>query len=481
MSSGDRSYFLNRFSSALHEGVGAVFVGAGVSKAANYPTWAELLAEIGDELGVASNDTQDLAALAQWHITKTGSANRVLDVIKREIGKDLPVPPSVEVLARLPVRHIWTTNYDRLVERAFDAIRRPIDVVSGAGDLPARPKPGAARLYKMHGSIDRLDDIVISTEHYELYRSKRGAFLPLLQAHMTSKSVLFIGLSLTDPNIRHVLSLVRESFADLKPEHFAIVKAPDRKDGDSDEAFKARKAQHAYWAKDLDRYGLRTIEVDTYDDIPVLLAELERRVAQKRVWVSGSWPIDSADATSADLHDLAENIGRLVGTSGRDLVSGSGLLVGSAAIAGFIEALRTDGGWDLDRRLIVRPFPQPVGDAEPDREQWAGLRADMARYAGVVVFLGGAKMEKDGPVDADGVLQEFEAAKAAGAFLLPIGAFGGAALTISQGLLGSELPSEGPDARRPTDEELSYLSSPEAKAGDHLKKVGVILKRLTRV
>ena len=31
-----------------------------------------------------------------------------------------------------------------------------------------------------------MDDIVISTDDYELYRSKRGAFLPLLQAHLSS-------------------------------------------------------------------------------------------------------------------------------------------------------------------------------------------------------------------------------------------------------------------------------------------------------
>jgi hypothetical protein len=52
-------------------------------------------------------------------------------------------------------------------------------------------------------AVDRLDDIVISTDDYELYRSRRGAFLPLLQAHLSSMSMLFIGLSLSDPNIRH--------------------------------------------------------------------------------------------------------------------------------------------------------------------------------------------------------------------------------------------------------------------------------------
>jgi hypothetical protein len=100
----------------------------------------------------------------------------------------------------MPVTHIWTTNYDRLIERAFTEIDRPLDTISGAKDLSLKPTAGAVRLYKMHGSIDRLDDIVISTDDYELFRTKRGAFLPLLQAHLTSMSMLFVGLSFTDPN-----------------------------------------------------------------------------------------------------------------------------------------------------------------------------------------------------------------------------------------------------------------------------------------
>ena len=162
MPTSSRNRFLKDFPAALHEGVGAVFVGAGVSKAAGYPTWAELLKDIGEELGVRSSDIQDLAALAQWHISESGAATGVRNVIRQEIGKDRPVPPTLEVLARLPVRQIWTTNYDRLVERAFAVINRPVDVVSGAADLSLRARPGAARLYKMHGSVDRMDDIVIS-------------------------------------------------------------------------------------------------------------------------------------------------------------------------------------------------------------------------------------------------------------------------------------------------------------------------------
>src|ERR1700690_3107320 len=218
-----RSRFLAEFPKAITDDAAAIFVGAGVSASAGYPSWRALLREIGEELGVDSGDVHDLAALAQWSVRKTAGRTRVNNVIRAAIAPEKPIPPTLKPIARLPIRNIWTTNYDRLIERAFAEIDRPIDPISAASDLALRPRPGAARLFKMHGSIDRLDDIVIATDDYELYRLNRGAFLPLLQAHMTSFSMLFMGLSFTDPNVRHVLSLIRESFTASPPEHFAIV------------------------------------------------------------------------------------------------------------------------------------------------------------------------------------------------------------------------------------------------------------------
>ncbi len=286
--------FLKDFPEALIGGGGAVFVGAGVSMSAGYPSWASLLTEVGEELGVKSGELHDLAALAQWSIQENGSATRVRNVIKEQIGVEHAVPATLEIIARLPVKFIWTTNYDRLVERAFGVVNRPLDTVSGAADLALRATPGATRLFKMHGSVERLDDVVISTDDYELYRSKRGAFLPLLQAHLSSMSMLFLGISFTDPNIRHVLSLIRESFTSAPPEHFAIVRPPQRDDYKTDAEFEARSTQHKLWSRDLKRYGLVVVEIEDYAEVPDLLRQVERRVAARRVWVSGSWPPEAA-------------------------------------------------------------------------------------------------------------------------------------------------------------------------------------------
>lgn len=475
--------FLTEYPDALNDGVGAVFVGAGVSMAAGYPSWSELLSDIAVELEVDSKNVHDLAALAQWSILENGGSTRVRSVIKNEIGPDKPIPETVQIISRLPVRHIWTTNYDRLVERAFASISRPLVSISGPKDLALRATSGAALLYKMHGSVDRLDDVVISTDDYELFRSKRGQYLPLFQAHLTSMSMLFIGISFTDPNIRHVLSLIRESFTDAPPEHFAIVRAPQRDDFTTEGEFAARNAQHKLWAKDLKRYGLLAVEVTDYAEIPALLRQIEKRVAARRIWVSGSWPLELGGSASADIHALAEDIGRQIGETGRHLVSGAGLLVGSASLSGFLGALRLGGGWDLERRLIARPFPQPLVGNQPNDEEWAALRLELARQAGIAIFIGGAKLVGDVLKVAQGVEQEFKVAKHAGVFLLPVGATGGAAQKISDQLLGSELALSGRDAQRPTDDELRELSAPDLldSKGGRSKLVSLVFKIIDRL
>lgn len=458
-----------------------MFVGAGVSMGAGYPSWRGLLKEIGEELEINAADVDDLAALAQWHVRKTSGYQRIRQVIKREIGVDRPLTEAVRTIARLPIRHIWTTNYDRLIERGFEEISRPIDPVSSQGNISTRAGAGAARLYKMHGSIEILEDIIIATEDYELFRAKRGAYLPLLFGQLASYSFLFVGLSFSDPNIRHVLSLLRESFSESPPEHFAIVQRPQRKDYKTKAEHQARLRQHSLWADDLLRYGLAVVEVDDFAEIDTLLHDVERRVADDRVWISGSWPVGGAGRErAAFVHEVSERLGSRVGDAGYALVSGAGLLVGSASISGFLSSLQRTHSWELGQRLIVRPFPQPFGGGAPDKDQWTLLRKEMARVTGTVIFVGGTKEENGQLIDANGVFEEVEIAKAAGARLLPIGATGGAAAAIAQQLIGSDLPATGAGKRRPTDAALKRLASskfsPSQLVDETMKVLAALVK-----
>lgn len=478
-----RARFFRDFPKAVLDDSAAVFVGAGTSMAAGYPSWKDLLEDIAKELGLEITDLDDLTAVAQWAVQAHGAKRtRVLEAIREQIDPDYKVPRALEALVRLPIRHVWTTNYDRLIKRAFQSVNRPVDVRFKQEHLSIRgSKPGAVKIYQMHGSIEDVADIVISTDDYELYSTSRGGFLNLLQAHITSFTFLFMGLSLTDPNVRHILSVIREHFPDVPPTSYVIAKVPQRAEFDHDDAFDARLLRHQFWAKDLQRYGLQVIEVDSYEEIDEFLEEIERRVARARVWVSGSWPTTSPDGGPevAFVYETAYRVGRSLARTGLALVSGSGLLVGSGSVSGFLSGLQESGSWDLERRLIARPFPQPLEGVEPNRDQWLLLRRELARVSGTTVFIGGMKASGEDYVVADGVLQERELTDASGGFLLPIGATGGAAALIAETLIGSKLATDGTNARRPTDDELESLRDPSASAADLSDRAESIIRRVT--
>lgn len=454
-----RAKFLRDYTAALDDHSASVFVGAGVSMAAGYPSWRELLREVGKDLSVDVDDLSDLAALAQWRISLDDGKTNVLNVIRGQLAIAHPVTPTLQSLARLPVRNYWTTNYDELIERALEEAGRPIDVRASEQSLTLRPRPGAAQIFKMHGTISDASNIVIATDDYELFRRNRASYLPLLQGQLTTSTFLFVGMSLTDPNVRHVLSLIRERFPDQPPQHFAIVRPPQRADYSSQEVYEARAREHGYWSSDLKRYGLQVIEVAEYAEIDQLMSDVEKRVAKRRVWVVGSWPLDAPGSSDQAqfVHDVSFELGTRLHQEGLTLVTGFGLVVGSAAISGFIAATQKAGEWELSRRLVARPFPQPLRGVEPDRTQWAALRAEMSRLAGVVVVVGGAKIQDGSIVAAEGVLEELELAKGAQSAIIPIGATGGVAADLTQELLDS---SDAPGSNFPSKSALKALSRP---------------------
>jgi hypothetical protein len=72
-----RELFLKEFPESLAEETAAIFVGPGAAIGAGYPSWKNLLRDIGEELGVSSDDVSDLAALAQWHIRRRSGATKI--------------------------------------------------------------------------------------------------------------------------------------------------------------------------------------------------------------------------------------------------------------------------------------------------------------------------------------------------------------------------------------------------------------------
>jgi hypothetical protein len=300
--------FVRAYAEFLEQGSAGLFIGAGLSMQAGYPSWLDLVRDMAEEIGLDATREPDLPSVVQYFLNKSGKTRtRLGRTIVEHFGEEKSIPEIFRVLARLPLRHIWTTNYDTLPERAWREQKKRLDVKSIDKDVIHENPLAHAVLYKMHGTVEHPGDVVIAKGDYESYRRKRGGFLHLLTGHLISRHMLFLGFSFTDPNLTHLFTLIRESFDDAPPEHFAIVRKPARSSFEREELFEFAVRRYEYWKDDLQNYGIQCIEVNEYGEIEELLLAVERRLVMNSVMVSGSFP-DTRNAADVDQRSSVETI-----------------------------------------------------------------------------------------------------------------------------------------------------------------------------
>jgi hypothetical protein len=163
----------------------AVMVGAGFSRNARHrsdsqerlPDWRTLTGRLAERLypdpqekkGVleAAGATSSAARLAQEFETAFGRSG-LIALIRDAVRDDDFVPGMLhQSLLELPWADVFTTNYDRLLERSSRSLwRQYYETVSRANDLPLVRRP---RIMKLPGTLPDLDPFVLTEDDYRRY------------------------------------------------------------------------------------------------------------------------------------------------------------------------------------------------------------------------------------------------------------------------------------------------------------------------
>jgi hypothetical protein len=99
---------------------------------------------------------------------------------------------------------IYTTNYDRNLEAAFEIHQRPFVKVANARDV-AKAREGVAQIVKFHGDFDDDQSLVIAETDYFDRLSFDSPLDIKFRADAMGRTILFIGYSMSDMNIRLLL------------------------------------------------------------------------------------------------------------------------------------------------------------------------------------------------------------------------------------------------------------------------------------
>ncbi len=207
---------------ALNEDGGlALFVGAGVSMGCGLPSWRELISRV---LSTTWKNQPELAALllkdknilaARYARQKAGANfNRIVhDALYQD---NVELSRCIRAIARSGIRQICNFNFDDLLAEAL--LTDGTDCVIATPDEPFRSTHDGITVYHLHGILPRLyrdgeldaAKIIFSEDDYHNLYSDPYSWANIAQLSLlTSKSVLFVGLSMQDPNLRRLIDIAR--------------------------------------------------------------------------------------------------------------------------------------------------------------------------------------------------------------------------------------------------------------------------------
>lgn len=419
--------FIKDFVNDLAEENAAIFAGAGMSKAAGYVNWSELLEDIANELGLQIDREYDLISLAQYHVNEKGGNKAKLNrKILEEFIDENDITENHRILARLPISTFWTTNYDVLIENSLKEANKIIDVKHNVKQLTnTRPKRDVV-VYKMHGDVSMPNDAILTKEQYEAYYKTHEQFISALSGDLTTKTFLFIGFSFTDPNLDYVLSRLNIKLSQDKRQHYCFIKKFKLGDWDAETQadFEYKSRKQMLMINDLKRYGIQALIIENFTDITEILKEIENRFRKRTVFISGS----AEEYGSLNRHDaqaFIHSLSKEIISSGFRIVNGFGWGVGSAVINGALDAIYDRPDKYSEDQLIIKPFPQfKTGDKDLP-VLWEEYRQRMIKFAGIAIFIFGNKHDESKKIiNANGVKREFEIAIEKGLIPIPIASTG---------------------------------------------------------
>ncbi|AMU00642.1 SIR2 family protein [Pseudomonas aeruginosa] len=223
----------------------AVLVGAGASKGAGLPLWSELLTKMID--AAVAHRVIDNAREAEYRalVARPEKFLMVASGLKDNLRshfdpfieetflapKPKPTPLHQALVSLDKLQFVVTTNYDTLLERAYRKLDDDVSVCSftDTGEVQRRLSRREFFILKAHGDATKLGNKIILTDaDYRNLLFNQRAYQSLLSAMFTMFTVVFVGASMTDPEISLLLSYIADSFSPgAGPTHYALMAEED--------------------------------------------------------------------------------------------------------------------------------------------------------------------------------------------------------------------------------------------------------------
>ena len=218
----------------IREGQALLFLGAGASRGASHRSNQQL--PVGKELGAMIAKKflgeefvdRPLDQIAELAISETDLytvQKFIADIFYEFYPADFH-----ELIPKFMWVAIATTNYDLIIERAYDAVKdklqQPVVFKKNGERIEQRLKAPNSLIYlKLHGCITDTNDsnipLILTPEQYITHKKGRSRLFERLENLAYEFPLLFIGHTLSDPDLRAILLDLAE-LRDAKPRSYLV-------------------------------------------------------------------------------------------------------------------------------------------------------------------------------------------------------------------------------------------------------------------
>lgn len=188
-----------------------LLLGAGASIPSGAPSGADLARALWADVSKTDSQSDDLIDTASI-LERRHGRRPIVELVRSKLSKLEPTG-GMSALPQFGWNAIFSTNFDKIVEKSYRGAGIPLAVIRSNFDLTNKENREDLSLYKIHGCIsqDRAfgdkASMILTEQDYEEFERYRQSMFATMQALMMTNDMIIIGQSLRD---RHLNDLVKK-------------------------------------------------------------------------------------------------------------------------------------------------------------------------------------------------------------------------------------------------------------------------------
>lgn len=389
--------FINDVSEAILKDSCSLFVGAGSSRQYGFDDWNALVIRTPH----GNNELNDVTQKAGYAFLKDGRFKTTIQKNIEETVIDINNRHSyLYYILNFDFNTIWITNYDQVIEKVLKSKHHQYLSIYNYARFDQISYSNSNVIYKINGSVEESDSIVITNNDFIDYKHTHSAFIILLKRELICRSFLFVGCSFDDDILRTCLKDIQICFSEsgiktgIMPNHYAIIADKDPK--------------LDFVTKDMaNNYGLHCLKTSNIEKSYIIAEGIGAYVKFYTIFISGTYRFDSGSDEEESAKLFCRKLtGCFQNNSIRPykIITGLGNSIGHFISGSIKERCRNTHNKNINRYLQMEPFPF-TGEEDSARHRFR-----MIEKAGIAIFIYG-NIPNNGFIEQTGMYKEYLIAK----------------------------------------------------------------------